>query len=95
MSSRYIKGTSFAKKPISFQVKNRKLLETYGCVGQCCPGYDHVIEVDPRQCPRDYLDTVIHEALHELFPKGKEPDILNAGTSIANLLWRLGYRKKS
>lgn len=89
---KYIKGKSTTKTPIRFRVKNKKLLESDGCVGLCYPGW-YLIEIDPRQCPKDYLDTIIHEALHEIFPKKKEFSILKAGTSIANLLWRLGYRR--
>lgn len=39
------------------------------------------------------MDTLIHEALHELLPRKRERWILRAGTTIANLLWRLGYRR--
>lgn len=91
---KYIKAQSKAKNPIQFHVINKKLLESDKCVGQCYPGW-YLIEIDPRQCPKDYLDTIIHEALHEIFPKKKESIILKAGTSIANLLWRLGYRRIS
>ena len=77
-----------------FRVVNKPILYTDGCVGQCWPGSgDNVIEIDPRQSPKDYFDTLIHEMIHEIFPKAKERKVLNAGTSIANLLWRLGYRK--
>jgi hypothetical protein len=86
---RYVKGQSLAKNPLKFRVINKSL---DGCVGSCYPGWK-LIEIDPRQCPKDYLDTLIHEALHELFPRMKEDKVLHAGTSIANLLWRLGYRK--
>lgn len=87
---RYIKGKSATKTLIQFRVKNKKMI---GCVGQCYPGWGCLIEVEPRQCPKDYLDTIIHESLHIIFPKKKESSILRAGTSIVNLLWRLGYRR--
>lgn len=78
-----------------FRVVNKKILESDGCVGQCWPGdtEDNLIEVDPRQTQIDYMDTVIHEALHHLFPTVKERKILKSGTSVAQLLWRLGYRR--
>lgn len=80
---------------MKFRVINKPILESDGCVGQCWPGDwdDNRMEVDPRQTQIDYLDTVIHEALHMLFPQKKERAILKAGTSIAQLLWRLGYRR--
>lgn len=78
-----------------FTVHNKHILESDGCVGQCWPGTheDNRMEVDPRQTQIDYMDTVIHEAMHMLFPKVKESKILKSGTSIAILLWRLGYRR--
>lgn len=95
MAARYVKAKKVARNPMSFRVVNKNILESDGCVGQCWPHTgDHILEVDPRQCPKDYMDTVIHEALHELWPKAKEHKILKAGTSLANLLWRLGYRRK-
>lgn len=95
MANRYIKAKKVAKNPMRFRVLNKHILEKSGCVGQCWPGSDdgNLMEVDPRQCPLDYFDTMIHEALHHLFPKAKEHKILRAGTSIANLLWRMGYRR--
>lgn len=93
-TGRYVRARIRAKKILKFRVLNKKINETDGTVGQCWPGAgDHIIEIDPRQCPSEYLDTLIHEALHELFPKTKEKKILNSATSIAKLLWRLGYRR--
>lgn len=95
-TGRYVRAKKIAKNPMRFRVRNKHLEETDGCVGQCWPGADdgNLIEIDPRQCPKEYLDTLIHEALHLLFPRKKERAILHAGASIAGLLWRVGYRKK-
>ena len=94
-SGRFVTASVKCKNPMHFRVVNRPIHTTDGTVGQCWPGTDeHVIEIDPRQCPKEYLDTLIHEALHELFPKASEPKILRAGTSVAQLLWRLGYRRR-
>jgi len=89
-------GKTKAKRPLKlWVVNNKRLLEEDKCVGRCWPGTrTYVIEIDPRQCPKDYMDTLIHEALHELLPRKPEAFILKAGTTIANLLWRLGYRRK-
>lgn len=79
---------------IKFKVFNKHLYETDNCVGQCWPfTRRHVIEIDPRQYPSEYMDTLIHEALHEILPHKSEKFILKAASSIANLLWRLGYRR--
>ncbi len=95
MGNRYVKAKKVAKDPMSFRVVNKPVLDTDGCVGQCWPRSDdgQLIEIDPRQCPKEYMDTLIHEALHHLFPRKKERRILRTGTSLANLLWRLGYRR--
>lgn len=81
---------------MSFRVLNKHIHDTVNCVGQCWPDADdgNLIEIDPRQSPKNYLDTVVHEALHHLLPKKEEKFILHAATSVANLLWRLGYRRK-
>lgn len=90
----YVKAKSKAKNPLKLRVTNKHLKEEDDCVGRCWPGTRvYEIEIDPRQCPKDYLDTLVHEALHELLPKKREDFILRAGTTIANLLWRLGYRR--
>ena len=79
---------------MKFRVLNKHVKDTDGVVGQCWPNAgDHIIEIDPRQCPKEYMDTLIHEALHELFPRLHEKTVLHAGTSVADLLWRLGYRR--
>jgi hypothetical protein len=91
-----VRAKSKAKRPLKLRVENKYILETDEVVGQCWPWSKpraYTIEIDPRQCPKDYMDTLIHEALHEILPKKKEKFILNAGTTIANLLWRLGYRR--
>lgn len=96
MANRYVRAKKYEKNPMRFRVRNKRILEKEGCVGQCWPDNDdgNLIEIDPRQCPKEYMDTMLHEALHHLFPKKKEKHILRAGTSLANLLWRLGYRRK-
>lgn len=92
---RFVKASIVEKNPMQFRVINRHTHTEDGTVGQCWPETgEHIIEIDPRQCPKDYMDTLIHEALHELFPRAKESKILRAGTSVAALLWRLGYRRR-
>jgi len=41
------------------------------------------------------LDTIIHEALHALFPFMAEWIIERVASDIARLLWRLDWRKKT
>lgn len=51
------------------------------------------IELDPSLDDRTLLDIAAHEALHVLFPDLSEESVNNAGISLADLFWRLGYRR--
>jgi len=55
---------------------------------------DELIEVDPRQTPRDYLGTVIHEALHQVFPEKSESEVARGASTLTRLLWGIGYRRQ-
>lgn len=39
------------------------------------------------------LETILHEALHAQWPEDSEDTIAQHGKELANLLWKLGYRK--
>ena len=41
------------------------------------------------------IDTIVHEVLHIIYPKTSEAVIASNATTIARVLWRLGYRSKS
>lgn len=95
--NRYIKPYSKAKNPLKTRVVRERLQEKEGCVGLCYPDKFEEIKIlyiDPRLSPRDYLDTTIHESIHQCFPELSEYRVLNVATTISNLLWKLGYRKK-
>jgi len=49
--------------------------------------------VDPRQSHREYLDTIVHEALHILFPRFKERRIRKISRELSDFLWRARYRR--
>jgi|TARA_B110001454_G_C12445582_1_gene319804 hypothetical protein len=53
----------------------------------------NLIEVDPRQNSQEYLDTLIHEALHCIFPDMSETEIVKHSSRLARLVWRQGYRR--
>ena len=42
---------------------------------------------------RRHLDTVIHELLHAAFYDLDEEAVRESATDIANVLWRMGYRR--
>ena len=68
-------------------------LGRYGVLGLYYYGLK-LIEIDPRQKSRQYLNTLIHEALHHVTPPGKGHSWINrtAGV-ITRLLWEQGFRK--
>lgn len=79
-------------------VKNRKRIKVHvrklGREGALGLSYgDGNIEVDPRQDSREFMDTLIHECLHELFPEASEEKVTAAGTTIAAVLWKMRYRR--
>lgn len=52
------------------------------------------IEIDPDLEPRTEMDIALHEGLHVLFPYLPEDAVDNAGKTLADLLWRLGFRRE-
>jgi lysozyme family protein len=52
-----------------------------------------IIHIDPNQPPKDYMDSLIHEALHVLFKEWKEEDVYNLSVFLSTFLWDNGYRK--
>lgn len=52
------------------------------------------IEIDPELEDRTHMDIALHEGLHILFPYLPEDVVNNAGITLADLLWRLGYRRE-
>lgn len=82
-------------KPLEIKVINKHIYEEDNCLGQCWPGTrTYIIEIDPRQFPKEYMDTVIHETLHEIFPQKSEAAIVKAANTLTNVLWKLQYRRK-
>lgn len=51
------------------------------------------IFIDPRQRPRQYMGTLIHERLHVMFPDWSETKIKKAEKDLVGFLWENGYRK--
>lgn len=48
---------------------------------------------DDRLKGKVQLDTIIHEAMHLQNPRMREEGVLQRASELANLLWRLGYRR--
>ena len=60
-------------------------------VGLCYP--DGRIEIDPRQKPADWLDTLLHEMLHREFPFLAENEVVRAANNMARSMWELRFRR--
>ena len=56
---------------------------------------ERLIEVDPRQSSKDYLDTLVHELLHIIGPSKEWPE--ETVEKVANIitvhLWKAGFRR--
>lgn len=52
-----------------------------------------LIEVDPRQSPREYMDTIIHEGLHVINPATPERVVSSTASKLASILWMQGFRR--
>jgi lysozyme family protein len=51
------------------------------------------IEIDPYQVPNEYLDSLLHECIHILFPDMEEEEVYKLGLFLSGFLWENGYRK--
>jgi hypothetical protein len=69
-----------------------KKLGREGAVGLAYQG-ENLIEIDPRQTSKDYLDTLIHETLHILFPEMSEYRVGKTANVITKIVWEKGYRR--
>jgi len=54
---------------------------------------DNLIEIDPRQTPREWLGTLVHEALHLAYPDMPEKEIARGEKKIADTLWKARVRR--
>jgi hypothetical protein len=66
------------------------------CSGLCDDSPDvRTIWIQREQGPRDFMETVIHEAAHATWPKLSEQAVTRGAKEIMDLLWRYGYRRES
>jgi len=52
-----------------------------------------VIEVDPRQRSKSYLDTLIHEMLHVYNPDWSESKVTKTANEMTDIIWSKNYRR--
>jgi hypothetical protein len=51
------------------------------------------MHVDPRQKPKDLMETFVHEGFHLIFPELDEEYITKRAKLFNDLMWELGYRR--
>jgi len=83
--------TSKSRKSGGVIIKERKLGRERA-MGQAFQG-ENLIEIDPRQSNKEYMDTLIHESLHIMFPDWTENKVMKTSNKLANILWDENYRK--
>jgi len=52
------------------------------------------IELDPALHDKTLLDIAVHEAAHVVIPDLDETAVDRLGKHVADLLWRLGFRRE-
>lgn len=62
-----------------------------GALGLCHSNGE--IEIDPRQSPREFLETLLHELLHRHFSMLSEEAVETAATEMADAMWGMKYRR--
>jgi hypothetical protein len=77
--------------PKKLILKERKLGRERAA-GQAFPD-DGLIEIDPRLTPRQWVSTLVHEAVHMAFPQAPEQSVVRAERIITGILWRAGIRR--
>jgi|TARA_R110002051_G_scaffold261707_1_gene321628 hypothetical protein len=87
---RAVRATRSPKRAI--RVKERKLGK-HGALGLAHE--DGLVEIDPRQTGKQYLDTMIHELLHVIDPSKEWPEktVEKAAGTITLFLWKAGFRR--
>lgn len=69
-----------------------KLLGRQKAVGQAYTDAK-IIEIDPRQRSKKYLDTLIHEMLHVYNPDWSETKVTKTANEMTEIIWNKNYRR--
>ena len=80
--------------PRKVNIRNkRRKLGRHRALGLAHP--DGLIEIDPRQPPKEYMDTLIHELLHQVRASSywDEEATTKVANSLSHHLWEQGYRR--
>jgi hypothetical protein len=52
-----------------------------------------IIDIDPRQSPKAYFGTAIHELLHLAYPQMGEAQVRRGERFLRETLWRMRFRR--
>jgi hypothetical protein len=52
-----------------------------------------VIDIDPRQSPKGYFGTAIHELLHLAYPEMNEAQVRQGEKLLRETLWQMRFRR--
>ena len=80
------------KLPKKIRVRERKLGREKAD-GLAWEGRRALVEIDPRQGENNRLDTLLHEAMHILFPKLNEMQVRGVAARLTEILWNDGWRR--
>jgi hypothetical protein len=70
------------------KIKHRPLRDWWGYAYP----EENRIEISTNLSDSQYLDTLIHEILHVLYPNAAETTIADQASTIRHYVWRAGYR---
>jgi hypothetical protein len=59
-----------------------------------CETAERLISIDPRLGPRHRMEIIVHELLHALDGDLTEDMVISQSQTIAEALWRDGYRRR-
>ena len=63
-----------------------------GLFGDC--DYEKkTIRVSSNQSERMFMDTLVHELIHALWPTISEDEVASKSTMLYRALWKMGYRR--
>lgn len=82
--------SKMSKRPKRIAIEWKKLSTAWGWAYTD----EHRIELDPRMDERTLLEVASHEVGHIVLPEVPEDKIDLLGKQIANVLWRVGFRRE-
>jgi hypothetical protein len=84
-------GSSMPK--LKLKIRDR-FLKRHHALGLYYMG-ERRIEIDPRQRPKRYLNTLIHEIMHDRLPNAGENQINRIAGMLTEAIWKANYRRIS